>query len=70
MTHIQFLLSSDLVEVHSVRGASVYFTDKTSGEGIAEVGGGTFPCGSLEEFEELVEFFEDETFEVQSLKNT
>lgn len=66
MNHLQFLLSSDLVEVHAVKGNSVYYTDLTSGRGIAELNGGcgSFPCSSTEEFEELCEFFGDETFEV------
>lgn len=65
MTHLEFLLSSDLVEVKAVRnnGAAVWLTDLTDGKSVAEIGGGSFPCDSLEEFEELVEFFGDETFE-------
>ena len=65
MTHLEFLLSTDLVEVHAVRngGQAVWLTDLTDGKSVAEIGGGSFPCDSLEEFEELVEFFGDETFE-------
>jgi hypothetical protein len=63
--HLNFLLSSDLVEVKAIRnnGSAVFYTDLTDGRSIAEIGGGIFPCDSLEEFEELVEFFGDETFE-------
>lgn len=64
MTHIEFLQTSNLVEVHAIKGNSVYYTDLCDNRGYAEInGGGDFPCHSLEEFEELVEFFGDETFE-------
>lgn len=65
MTHLQFLLSSDLVEVKAVRndGKAVWLIDLTDGKSVAEIGGGTFPCDSLEEFEGLVEFFGDDSFE-------
>ena len=62
MTHIEFLTTSELVKIHAIRGNAVYFTDLCSGEGYAEINGGTWPCSSIEEFEELVEFFGEDDF--------
>lgn len=64
MTHLEFLQTSELIDLHAVKNDSkaVYFTDKCSGVGYAEINGGTWHCHSMEEFEELVESVGDEEF--------
>lgn len=64
MTHLEFLQTSELIDLHAVKngGKAVYFTDKCSGVGHAEINGGSWLCHSMEEFEELVEFAGDDDF--------
>lgn len=64
MTHLEFLQTSELINLHAVKndGKAVYFTDKCSGVGHAEINGGSWLCNSMEEFEKLVEFAGDDDF--------
>lgn len=64
MTHLEFLKTCELIDLHAVKndGKAVYFTDKCSGVGYAEINGGSWLCNSMEEFEELVEFAGDDDF--------
>ena len=59
MTHMQFIKAN--FTVLAERGNSILF--EAYGETVAEINGQPFICSSVEEFEELVEFFGDETFE-------
>ena len=59
MTHIQFIKANFTVLAEN--GNSIFF--EACGEKVAEINGQPFNCESVEEFNELVEFFGDETFE-------
>lgn len=57
-----FELIGEYCDVKSVKGDwAIYYID--GGCGYAEINGGDFSCNSLQEFEELCEFFKNETFE-------
>jgi hypothetical protein len=60
MTHLEFIKSN--FKVIAEIGNSIFFD--ADGELIAEINGHTFDCDSVEEFQELVEMFGNETFEV------
>lgn len=60
MTHLEFIKSN--FKVIAEIGNSIFFD--ADGELVAEINGHTFDCDSVEEFQELVEMFGDETFEV------
>lgn len=59
MTHIQFIKAN--FKVLAENGNSIFF--EAYGEKVAEINGQPFGCETVEEFNELVEFFGDETFE-------
>lgn len=61
MTHREFI-HTIAEEILAEVGDSILF--RAEGELCCEIHGQEFSCSSVEEFHELVEFFEGETFEV------
>lgn len=59
MTHREFIKRNFTVLAETEN--AIFFD--AYGDKIAEVNGGTFPCKTVKEFYDYVEFFEDETFE-------
>lgn len=60
MTHTEFIKAN--YEVLAETENAIFFV--ALGEKIAEINGEPFLCNSVEEFNELVEFFGDEDFSV------
>lgn len=59
MTHTEFIKSN--FTVLAEKENAIFFD--AYGEKVAEINGQPFNCATVEEFEELVEFWGDETFE-------
>lgn len=59
MTHREFIKAN--FEVLAETANAIFFD--AYGEKCCEINGVSIDCGSVEEFNELVEFFGDETFE-------
>lgn len=59
MTHLEYIKRN--FEVLAETENAIFF--QAYGEKCCEINGQEFDCNSIEEFYELVEFFEDETFE-------
>ena len=63
MTHREWLHSAEFEVIAETENA-IYFKSLVTGEEVAEINGEPFDCHSVEEFNELVEFWGDEDFAI------